>query len=57
MLFIVELTNFRTVVYQGTSVYDATKKAEDTGFECSMRMEKTSGDASYWFYSPIYGWR
>jgi len=57
MLFIVELTNFRTVVYQGTSVYDATKKAEDTGFECTMKMEKTSGDAAYWFYSPICGWR
>lgn len=51
-MYKVWMTNFGTVVYEGTDPNKAIEAAVATGFECTV--EHSSGMMSY---SPISGWR
>lgn len=51
-MYKVWLTNFNTVVYEGSDPNLAVEKAVKTGFECTM-----SHPGGMMSWSPISGWR
>jgi hypothetical protein len=54
MIFRTELVNFRTVLYEGSSIEMALKEAMRSGFE-AMVTNVTIGVSC--LYSPVTGWK